>query len=134
MSGEPGFSAVDTAGSSMEGPRKRLVHDVDRFLLEHMFVTTERHPSRLWRVKKGSGMGTKNPGELSDAAFAKLVENSVSLEVWSDDAKTTKSEWRQFSEVTVKFLEVRVWKGGPKIVAPPEFKTNESVATSRIHQ
>ena len=33
--------------------RKPLIHDVDRFLLEYLFVT-RRLPDRLWRVKKNS--------------------------------------------------------------------------------
>ena len=74
MSGDPDALASDAAGLSEEGPRKRLLYDVDRFLLTHQFVASRRHPERLWRVQKGSGMGMKNSGELSDAAFAFLVE------------------------------------------------------------
>ena len=74
MSGDPEILACDAAGLSEEGPRKRLLYEVDHFLLTHQFVTSKRHPERLWRVRKGSGMGMKNSGEVSDAAFAFLVE------------------------------------------------------------
>ena len=74
MSDESEFLAVDAVSLSDEGPRKRLIHDVDRFFLEYQFVTTNRHPDKLWHVKKGSGMGMKNSGELSDAV-SKLVES-----------------------------------------------------------
>ena len=74
MSGEPEILACDAAGLSDEGPRKRLLCEVDHFFLTHPFVASKRHPVRLWRAQKGSGMGMKNSGELSDAAFAFLVE------------------------------------------------------------
>ena len=74
MSGDPEVLASDAAGLSEEGPRKRLLCEVVRFLLTHQFVASRRHPERLWRVQKGSGMGMKNSGELSDTAFAFLVE------------------------------------------------------------
>ena len=73
-SGDPEILACDAAGLSEEGPRKRLLREVDRFFLTHQFVASKRHPERLWRVQKGSGMGMKNSGELSDAAFPFLVE------------------------------------------------------------
>ena len=38
------------AGLSEEGPRKRVLFEVDHFLLTHQFVTSKRHPERLWRV------------------------------------------------------------------------------------
>ena len=57
MSGDPEILACDAAGLSEEGPRKRLLYEVDHFLLTHQFVTSKRHPERLWRVQKGSGMG-----------------------------------------------------------------------------
>ena len=73
MSGEPQVWAVNATGFPLEGPKKRLIDD-----LEYQFVTTkrhpDRHPDRSWRVKKGSGMGMKNSGEFFDAPFAKLVE------------------------------------------------------------
>ena len=74
MSGDPEILAYDAAGLSDEGPRKRVLREVDLFILTHQFVASKRHPGRLWRVQKGSGMGMKNSGELSDAAFAFLVE------------------------------------------------------------
>ena len=74
MSGDPETLACDAAGFSDEGPRKRLPREVDLFLLTHQFVASKRHPEKLWRVQKVSGMGMKNSGELSDAAFAFLVE------------------------------------------------------------
>ena len=52
ISGEPEFSDVDAAGSSDEGPKTRLLHDVDHSLLESQFVTTKRHPDRHWCVKE----------------------------------------------------------------------------------
>ena len=92
------FSDVDAAGSFDEGPRARLLHDVDHFLLESHFVTTKRHPDRHWRVKRGSVMGMQNSGELSDTAFAKLVGTwSLLPEVMSAfsinlaDSRTTSS-------------------------------------------
>ena len=36
--------ACDAAGLSEEGPRKRLLREVVRFLLNHQFVATKRHP------------------------------------------------------------------------------------------
>ena len=39
MSGEPEVLAVDAAGLTMKGWRKRLIHH--RFLLEYQFVTTK---------------------------------------------------------------------------------------------
>ena len=60
MSGDPEILACDAAGLSEEGPRKRLLYEVDHFLLTHQLVTSKRHPERLWRVQKGSGMGMKN--------------------------------------------------------------------------
>ena len=81
MSGDPEILACDAAGLSEEGPRKRLLYEDDHFLLTYQFVTSKRHPGRLWRVQKGSGMGMKNSGEVSDAAFAFLVERwCVSLD------------------------------------------------------
>ena len=74
MSGDPEILAYDAAGLSDEGPRKRLLREVDFFLPTHQFVASERHPEWLWRVQKGSGMEMKNSGELSNAAFAFLVE------------------------------------------------------------
>ena len=74
MSGDPEVLASDAAGLSEEGPRKRLLCEVVRFLLTHQFVASRRHPERLWRVQKGSGMEMKNSGELSDTAFAFLVK------------------------------------------------------------
>ena len=74
MSDDPEMLACDAAGLSEEGPRKRLLREVDRFFLTHQFVASKRHLERLWRVQKGSGMEMKNSGELSDAAFALLVE------------------------------------------------------------
>ena len=59
MSGDPEILACDAAGLAEEGQRKRLPYDVDHFLLTHQFVTSKRHPERLWRVQKGSGMGMK---------------------------------------------------------------------------
>ena len=59
---------------SDEGPKKRRLREVDFFLLTHQFVASKRHPERLWRVQKVSGMAMKNSGELSDAAFAFFVE------------------------------------------------------------
>ena len=74
MSGDPEILASDAAGLSEEGPRKRLLREVDRFLLTHQFVASKRHPERLRRVRKGSSVGMKNSGVLSDAAFAFFVE------------------------------------------------------------
>ena len=75
-SGDPEILACDAAGLSEEGPRKRPLCEVDRFLLTHPFVASRRHPARLWREQKGSGMGMKNSGELSDATFAYLVDGA----------------------------------------------------------
>ena len=77
MSGDLEIFACDAAGLSEEGPRKRSQCEVDHFLLTHQFVTSKRHPERLWRVQKGSGTGTKNSGEVSDAACAFLVERCL---------------------------------------------------------
>ena len=52
VSGDPQILACDAAGLAKEGPRKRLLFDVDHFLLTHQFVTSKRHPERLWRVQK----------------------------------------------------------------------------------
>ena len=73
MIGDPEVLASDAAGLSEEGPRKRLLCEVDRFLLTHQFVASRRHPERLWRVQNGSGKEMKNSGK-SDADFAFLVE------------------------------------------------------------
>ena len=56
MSGEPEVLAVGAAGLSNKDQEKRLIYDVDRFLREYQLVTTERHPDRLWRVKRGSSI------------------------------------------------------------------------------
>ena len=57
MSGDPEILACDAAGLSGDGPRERLLlREVDLFLLTHQFVASKRHPERLWRVQKGSGM------------------------------------------------------------------------------
>ena len=74
MSGDPEILACDAAGLSEEGPGKRPRREVDRSRLTHQFVASRRHPERLWRVQKGSGMVMQNSGELSDAAIAFLVE------------------------------------------------------------
>ena len=46
MSGDPEILASDAAGLSEEGPRKRLLREVDRFLLTDQFATSKRHPER----------------------------------------------------------------------------------------
>ena len=129
--------------------------EVDHFLLTHQFVTSKRHPERLWRVQKGSGMGIKNSGEVSDAAFAFLVErwcvspdtmNAFSIDLYGrfkDDIisvaknrvltkhfvwgmkhrnKYYKIKVEEISDITVKFLEGRVWKHCSRFVTGPEFK------------
>ena len=40
------------------------------------------------------------------------------------EANTTKSKLRTFSEVTVKFLQARVWKGSRFVTAPALKSTN----------
>ena len=155
MSGDPEILACDAAGLAEEGPGKRLLYDVDHFLLTHQFVTSKRHPERLWRVQKGSGMGMKNSGEVSDAAFPFLVErwcvspdtmNAFSIDLYGrfkDDiitvaknrvftkhfvwgmkhrSKYYKIKVEEISDITVKFLEVRVWKHGSRSVTGLEFK------------
>ena len=155
MSGDPEILACDAAGLSEEGPRKRLLYEDDHFLLTHQFVTSKRHPGRLWRVQKGAGMGMQNSGEVSDAAFAFLVErwcvspdtlNGFSIDLYGrfkDDiiivaknraltkhfvwgmkhrSKYNKIKVEEISDMTVKFLEVRVWKHGSRFVTGPDFK------------
>ena len=151
MSGDPEILACDAAGLSEQGPRKRLLCEVDRFLLTHSFVASRRHPERLWRVQKKSRMGMKNSGELSDAAFAFLVERRcLKLDTlkpftidlygrFKDDiisvarnralTKHYKIKVEEISDIPVKFLEVRVWKDGSRFVTSPEFKPTKSVAT-----
>ena len=152
MSGDPEILARNAAGLSEEGPRKRPLREVDRSRLTHQFVASRRHPERLWRVQKGSGMVMKNSGELSDAAFAFLVErwcprpdtlSAFSIDmygrfkddiiivarnraltkhfVWSMKRKS-KIKVEEVSDVSVKCLEVRVWKAGSRFVTGPEFK------------
>ena len=60
MSGDPGSLADDAAGLSVAGSRKRVLLDIDRFLLTHQCAASKRHPERLWRVQKGSDIGMKN--------------------------------------------------------------------------
>ena len=52
----------------------KVIETISCCHIEYQFVTTNRPPDRLGRVKKGAGMGMKNSGELSCASFAKLVE------------------------------------------------------------
>ena len=74
MTGDPEILACDAAGLSDQGARKRLLREVDLFLLTHQRVASEHPPERLWREQRSSGMEMKNAGELSDTAFAFLVE------------------------------------------------------------
>ena len=76
MSGEPDILACDAAGLSDEGPRKRLLCEVDYFLLTHQFVASKRHPERLWRTQKGSGHG--------DEELRRLIRCSLRF-AWSSD-------------------------------------------------
>ena len=97
----------------------------------------------------------KNSGEVSDAAFAFLVErwcvspdtmNAFSIDSYGrfkDDiiivaknrmltkhfvwgmkhrSKYYKIKVEEISDITVKFLEVRIWKHGSRFVTGPEFK------------
>ena len=154
FTGDPEILACDAAGLS-EGPRNRLLYEVDYFLLTHQFVTSRRHPESYGEYKKGSGMKMKNSGEGSDAAFAFLVErwclrpdtmNTFSIDSYGrfkDDiiivaknraltkhfvwgmkhrSKYYKIKVEVISDITVKFLEVRVWKDGSRFVTGPEFK------------
>ena len=155
MSGDPEILTCDAAGLSDEGPRKRLLREVDLFPLTHQFVASKRHPERLWRVQKGSCMGMKNSGELSDAAFSFLVErwcskpdtlSAFAIDLYGrfkDDiiivarnrhltkhfvwdmthrSKCYKIKKKKISDISVKFLEVRVWKDGSLFVTGPAFK------------
>ena len=105
--------------------------------------------------KEVSGMAMKNSGEVSDAAFAFLVErwcvnpdtmNAFSIDLYrrfKDDiiivaknrmltkhfvwgmkhrSKYYKIKVEEISDITVQFLEVRVWKHGSRFVTGPEFK------------
>ena len=168
MSGDPEILAYDAAGLSDEGPRKRLLRKVDLFLLTHQFVASERHPEWLWRVQKGSGMGMKNSGELSNAAFAFLVErwclkpdtlSAFAIDLYGrfkDDiivarnrnltkhfvwcmkhrSKYYKIKVEEISDMSVIFLEVRVWKDGSRFVTGPEFKPTslwQPLGTDSVH-
>ena len=51
MSGDPGTLACGAAGLSDEGPRKRLLREVDLFLLIHQFVAILKGCGRYKKVK-----------------------------------------------------------------------------------
>ena len=125
------------------------------FSFTQHFVASKRHPESLWRVQEGSGMGMKNSGELSDAAFAFLVErwclkpdtlSAFAIDLYGrfkDDiiivarnqnltehfvwgmkhrSKYYKIKIEEISDISVKYLEVRVWEDGSRFVRGPEFK------------
>ena len=45
-----------------------------REVLRSQYVSPAELPGRIWKVRRGSGMGILCSGEISDAAFAKLAE------------------------------------------------------------
>ena len=46
-----------------------LLHDVVGFLLDHQYVKSKRLPDSVFKVNRGTGIGLKHSGELTDFAF-----------------------------------------------------------------
>ena len=149
MSGDPEILACDAAGLSEEGPRKRLLYVVDHFLLTHQFVTSKRHPERLmastkkvqawvsdaafsflverWCVNRDTmnAFSIDLYGRFKDDIIIVAKNRMLPKHfVWGmkHRSKYYKIKAEEISDITVKFLEVRVWKHGSRFVTGPEFK------------
>ena len=74
MSGSPDQLGL-YAGKLFEDRTLRdLVTDVTVFLTFYQYVRSSVLPGRLWRTKRGSGMGLRCSGPICDAVFYTLVE------------------------------------------------------------
>lgn len=56
------------------GPRRVLIRDSIRCLLESQMIESDLLPGRVFKVVQGSGMGLRHSGEITDASFYNLVE------------------------------------------------------------
>ena len=57
-------------GMAVEAPLRKALE----FLVHHQYLHSRQLPHRLWRVTRGSGMGLKHSGALTDLAFYSKVE------------------------------------------------------------
>lgn len=72
-SGAPETLATLTA-QLFSGRRKVVMKSVVKWLLVNQFVSSKLLPGRLWKVLRGTGMGSKHSGGIADASFYELVD------------------------------------------------------------
>ena len=65
------------AVSGAEPAMKPVLEEVLWYLLDGQFVRSRFLPGRLWKVKKGTGIGLLHSGELTDWIFYVLVEKPL---------------------------------------------------------
>ena len=78
---------IDLASRDFEGNEANVVALTVRFLCSTQFVTSRWFPGRLWRATRGTGIGLKRSGHLTDYCFYRLVERKLfrtgKLEEWN---------------------------------------------------
>ena len=74
MSGMPGKLANDATQQMTDINEKRLTRKAILILLDSQMVTSPQLPSRVCKVKLGSGMGLIQSGDVTDAALASKSE------------------------------------------------------------
>lgn len=73
MSGAPNALA-QAAAELFDEPLRRLIRNTLDFLGSSQYLTSEFFPSKIWKVRTGSGMGLRHSGALADAAFLSMLE------------------------------------------------------------
>ena len=67
MSGNKDDLLAD-ALETFEGDEKRLLKEAMYLLLGEQWITSNEFPDRIWKVRRGSGMGLLCSGDVADLA------------------------------------------------------------------
>ncbi len=80
MSGNPISLSNACAKVIRNNPAKqKMVRKVAKFLMEHQWVESDLVPGRLFKVRRGSGMGLRHSSSVCDAALLALSEIPFAL-------------------------------------------------------
>ena len=68
---------VDAVVGCFAGQTAVVVEHALTFLLDHQFVSSPAFPGRIWRSKRGTGIGLTHSGDVTDLVFYLLVEKWI---------------------------------------------------------
>ena len=68
---------IELASEDVDDGVAKVVALVVRFLCATQFVASKLFPERLWRATRGTSIGLKHSGHLTDYCFYRLVERKL---------------------------------------------------------